>query len=398
MQLVNRINQFIRKNPDAVAVGVFMLLCFAYVMFGIADDSDLPAHARGAQMMLKENRLFENNFLMYLMANVLSFFSGAMFPIQCAIVFLIAASNTAKYVLVRNEMSRAIPFGCAKMASLALLFVFIIPVFYFLKFFGLFLSANTMYLGYYVPNVWHNSTILCMMPFAIVTYSLSVRQFACFDARRNWHIVLCVVLGALMKPSFFFIYMVAYPACMFARYRFGKEFFYSLIPIFAGCMCVMYEYLTIYDGEDGSGVVISVSPLFTLGFWRSHIMYLTASMCFPIIFVLSYWKEIRWDREFWFVMIMLVVALGIYWCCAETGERACHGNFGWQVIAGMWFVFYYMLKIILKNSSNYFGNKKKNETNWFERRKSIAFLGIYGIHVGMGLFYLFKFLITKSYA
>lgn len=398
MQLVNRINQFIRKNPDAVAVGAFMLICFAYVMFGVAEVSDLPAHARIAKMMLKENHLFESNFLMYLMANVLSFFSGLLLPIQCAIVILIAASNTAKYVLVRNEMSRMIPLKYAKTASLALLFVFIIPVFYFLRFFGVFLDANTMYMGYYVPNVWHNSTVLCMMPFAIMTYFLSVRQFACFDTRRNWHIALLVVLGALVKPSFFFVYMVAYPVCMFARYRFEKEFFYSLIPIFAGCLCVMYEYLTIYDGEDGSGVAISVLPLFTLEFWKSHIMYLAASMCFPIIFVLSYWKEIRWDREFWFVLVMLVVALGIYWCCAETGERARHGNFGWQVIVGMWFVYYYMLKIILKNSSNYFGNKKKYETNRLERRKSIAFLGVYGIHVGMGLFYLLRFLITNSYA
>lgn len=60
---MDKVKKLIHKNIDTIAVGVFMLLCFAYVMFGIADDSDLPAHARGAQMMLKENRLFENNIL-----------------------------------------------------------------------------------------------------------------------------------------------------------------------------------------------------------------------------------------------------------------------------------------------------------------------------------------------
>ena len=119
---MNRINQYIRKNPDAVAVGVFMSICFAYIMFGVAEVSDLPAHARITKMMIKENHLFENNFLMYLMANVLSFFSGLLFPIQCAIVILVAASNTAKYVVVRNEMSRMVSLKYARIASLALLF------------------------------------------------------------------------------------------------------------------------------------------------------------------------------------------------------------------------------------------------------------------------------------
>ena len=43
---------------------------------------------------------------MYLMANVLARFSGALLPTQLALVCLIATSNTAKYVLVRNEFAK----------------------------------------------------------------------------------------------------------------------------------------------------------------------------------------------------------------------------------------------------------------------------------------------------
>lgn len=392
----NRIKTFVCSHIDTIFVALFMTVVFSYIMF--LGFSDLQAHADIAMRMLREHRLFENNFLMYLMAIILTGFTGALVPTRLAIVLLIVFSNTTKYVLVRNEMSETIPLRYAKMASLALLFVFVVPVFYFLKIFGVFLNANTMYLGYYVPNVWHNSTILCMMPFAIMTFFFSVRQFDKYDGRRNGLITLFVVLATLVKPSFFFIYVVAYPICMFVKYRFNKEFFYSFIPILAGCACVVYEYLSIYDGEDGSGVVISVMPLFTLAFWKSHIEYFAASILFPVLFVLFYWKEIRHDYEFWFVLIMLVVALGIKWCCAETGERALHGNFGWQVIAAMWFVFYYMLKIIFQSYSNYKDVKKIDKTNRFGRKKSIVFLGIYGVHVVMGLVYLIKFLVTNSYA
>lgn len=391
---MDKVKKLIHKNIDTIAVGVFMLLCFAYVMFGIADDSDLPAHARGAQMMLKENRLFENNFLMYFMSNLLSFFSGALFPIQCAIVVLISVSNTAKYVLVRNEFCQKYGVKTAKMASAALLFVYVIPVLYFLKIFGVFLNTNNMYLQYYVPNVWHNSTILCMMPFAIVTYLLSIRQFEQYDKKRNGLIVLFVVLGTLVKPSFFFCYALAFPIIMFVRYRFGKEFFCSLLPVLIGCACVLYEFLTIYDGGDGNGVSIDVLPLFTLDFWESRILYFAVSMALPVLFVVFYYDEIHRDREFWFVLIMLVVALGVVWCCHETGLRAGHGNFGWQVISAMWFVYYYILKTILKR----YKALKDNSCNRLQLLVSKGFLVLYGIHVVMGVLYLVKYMVTKDMA
>lgn len=328
------------------------------------------------------------------MSNLLSLFSGALFPIQCAIVVLISVSNTAKYVLVRNEFCQKYGVKTAKMASAALLFVYVIPVLYFLKIFGVFLNINNMYLQYYVPNVWHNSTILCMMPFAIVTYLLSIRQFEQYDKKRNGLIVLFVVLGTLVKPSFFFCYALAFPIIMFVRYRFGKEFFCSLLPVLIGCACVLYEFLTIYDGGDGNGVSIDVLPLFTLDFWESRILYFAVSMALPAFFVVFYYKEIHRDREFWFVLIMLVVALGVVWCCHETGDREGHGNFGWQVVSAMWFVYYYILKTILKRNKAL----QDNSCPRLQILVSKGFMVLYGIHVAMGILYLMKFCITKDMA
>lgn len=379
---------------DVVIIALFMFCCFAYVMFVIGNNSDLVAHAQIAQRMLEGNRLFGNNFLMFFMANLLSGFSGKLILIEIALVVLIALSNTVKYVVVKKELSRMFPARQAMAASAALLFVFVIPVFYFLKIFGVFLTTNNMYFQYCVPNVWHNSTILCMMPFAIITYFLSVRQFEEYDIRRNGWIALCVVLATLVKPSFFFIYAVAYPICMFVRYRFCKEFFFSLIPIVLGCLCVCYEFMTIYSGEDGNGVAISVLPLFTVAFWKSRLMYLAVSMALPLLFVLFYWKEIFKDMEFWFVLIMLVMALGIAWCCCETGSRANHGNFSWQVVSAMWFVYYYILKTILKR------NKALRDNTNTKRQIMVnkGFIVLYGIHVAMGILYLMKFCITKDMA
>lgn len=399
---MNKYKGFVRENADTIGVALLMLAVFAYIMFVICDNSDLIAHARIAQEMLAENTLFSNNFLMYFMANLLTLFSGELIPIAWALVLLISASNTTKYVLVKRSFYDCCGSKWAKVASFALLVVYIVPVFYFLKLFGIFMNTNTMYLGYSVPNVWHNSTVLCMMPFAIVVYQLSVEQFQNgYEGRRNKLISLFVIISTLIKPSFFFIYAIAFPLLMFSRYHLKKEFFLSLIPILCGCFCVLYEYFSIYTASsfvpinpaESSGVAIEIMPLFTLDFWQSRLPKLMVSLAFPMLFVVSYWKSIAKDMEFWFVLVMLVIALGISWCCHETGPRAAHGNFSWQVVPSMWFVFYYMLKTIMK--VDIISSSDSARLSLSTRGK--AFVVLFFIHVIVGVYYLSRFLITQDF-
>jgi len=379
---------------DVLAVLILMLCVFTYIMF--YGYSDLVSHAEAAQRRLVEKRLFSDNFLMYFMANLLSGFSGNLFLIKVSVVFLISVSNTAKYCIVRKTFELMCGKEKAKLVSFSLLFVYIIPALYFLRVFGIFKSANTLYLEYInVPNVWHNSTILCMMPFAILTYDLAVKQFDSFDNKRNCLITLFVVLGALVKPSFFFVFAVAFPIVMFCRYQWKKEFFYSLVPVIGGGICLLYEYYSIYIGNvvDDSSVSISIMPLCSLGFWKSRWLYLMISLAFPILFLFLSWKIVKKDKEFWFVLIMLIMALGINWCCHETGPRAYHGNFSWQIICSMWFVFYYMLKTVFKGEVFLV---KNNRTVCLNKRGKF-FIGIYSLHVLMGVFYLVRYILTNSY-
>ncbi len=385
------IRNIIKKNLDVIGIFALMVSIFAYIMFVIKWNSDLPAHAHIAQQMLEEHRLFSTNFLMYFLINLLTFFTGAKYPMRAVLVLLLAAANTAKYTIVREAFREWTSSKTAKLASFSMLFVYIIPLMYFLKPLGIFLSADNMYLGYYVPNVWHNSTILCMMPLAIACYLLSVKQFKQYTDRRNKYISLFLVLSVLVKPSFFFVYVIAYPIIMLSQYGLSKTFSKSLLPLLAGGICLVYEYVTIYYSgvNDGSSVVIDIAQLFTLDFWQSHILYLVVSLSLPLLFLCLYGRTIVRDPEFWFVLIMLVCGLGIMWCCRETGPRATHGNFGWQTIAAMWFVYFYMLKTVTNG-----------EVSPLPRRGGYSqrvILILFGLHVIMGFVYLGKFLVTKSF-
>lgn len=385
------IRNMVRENRDVIGIFALMVSIFAYIMFVIKWNSDLCAHTYIAQQMLEEHRLFSTNFLMYFLINLLTFFTGAKYPMRAVLVLLLAAANTAKYTIVREAFREWTSSKTAKLASFSMLFVYIIPLMYFLKPLGIFLSADNMYMGYYVPNVWHNSTILCMMPFAIACYLLSVKQFKQYTNRRNKYISLFLVLSVLVKPSFFFVYVIAYPIIMLSQYGLSKTFSKSLLPLLAGGICLVYEYVTIYYSgvNDGSSVVIDIAQLFTLDFWQSHILYLVVSLSLPLLFLCLYGRTIVRDPEFWFVLIMLVCGLGIMWCCRETGPRATHGNFGWQTIAAMWFVYFYMLKTVTNSEA-----LPLPQRGGYSQR---TILIIFGLHVIMGFVYLGKFLVTKNF-
>lgn len=390
--MVDRIRRILKANIDAISVFVFMLCIFSYIMFIVKWESDLWAHVNIAKEMLVEHRLFTTNFLMYFLVNLLTLFSGADIPMRIVLVLLISLANTAKYVLVREAFIEWSSVKIAKLAAVAMLFVYVIPLMYFLKPLGIFLSADNMYTGYYVPNVWHNSTILCMMPFAIACYLLSVKQFFDYSDKRNWQIAILLTLSVLVKPSFFFVYVCAFPVIILSRYGLNREFFRSLIPLLVGGLCLAYEYLTIYynGGNDNSSVVIDIAQLFTLDFWKSHILYLSVSLSLPILFLCLYGRSVVRDREFWFVLIMIVCGLGMMWCCKETGPRAAHGNFNWQAIAALWFVYFYILKAALTNSEE----QASLNRGGYSR---IIILLAFGLCVVMGFVYLGKFIITYNF-
>ncbi len=398
----------LNKHVDAIVLFLLMFCIFFFVVFYAV--SDMSDHAYYAREMLKEGRLFSNNFLMYLLINLLSGFSGTIHSTKAALVLLLSVSNTAKYIIVKKTFEPLCQGRWAMVASLALLVVFVVPILFFLNLLGRDIGDDFMYLGYYVPNVWHNSTTLCMMPFAILTYLLSVKQFECYDKTRNGLISLYVVIGTLIKPSFFFIYAVAYPIMSFTKYKLDKKFFFSLIPVLCGCICVLYEYYSIYApstgvdavGDDKSSVVIDVVSLFTVGFWQPRLLKLGISLFLPVVFLVAYWKVINKKREFWFVFIMLVVALGIAWCCHETGPRADHGNFGWQVIVAMWFVYYFILQVILRERAQEkgaVGLQSTANTKWphLLSSKTKVFMCLYSVHVVMGVWYLVRYLVTGGY-
>lgn len=387
---MKRLVQLIRNNGDVLAIFGIMVAIFGYIIFTFSSTaSDFHSHAQFIRDYVTEpdSHMFSGNFLMYFIVNLLTFFSGNMQAINLVFALLVASCSTAKYVLVREAFAIDVEKRWAQIMSASLLFVYIIPILYF--FHGIWPELNYMMFIYLTPNEWHNGTFICMMPFAISAYLLSIRQLEQFDPKRVWHISIALLFSILMKPSFFFIYAVVFPFIYLWKYRFNKEFWLMMVPMIVGVLAVLYEYLTIflYFPSDGTGGVAITAERFTQwSFWQIRWQSWLVSLALPIIFTVLYWKEIRHDPEFYALVGMLVVSLGIFLFCVERGPRAGDGNFAWQLYAVMWFIYYYILKITVRSIQ---------QNSWLKREKSMIVL--YGCHVIFGIVYLLRFLITQNF-
>ena len=387
-------NNMIKKNWDAVGVFFLMSFIFGVIMFYVKWATDLPAHALAASDMLKEGRLFANNFLMYFCANLLSFFTGKKYVVRAGLTFLIVCAEVAKYVLVREMGREFLSERWARVFSLTLLFIGILPFPYLLHtpMFGL--PADEMYYGYLVPNVWHNSTIICSMPFAIGMYWLSVKNFETFDERRNMYISVLTALCVLTKPSFFFIFAIAYPLILVYTYGMSKVFWRGMIPVAIGLLCVGYEFISIYGNpSDGSFVYIDIQSIFHFDFWKKQLPYLFFSLLFPLLYAIMSVRHIYKDKEFWFNVLMFVAAVGVFYICKEGGPRATHGNFYWQIVPAMWLLYYYTIKQIILMISY-----KRFNINKISRMGGGIWIVLISMHFLSGVWFVIRLMVLKTYA
>ena len=371
---------------DTISIFVVSLLLFLVLMFYLDESTDLTGHAKIAQWMNGSGNLFSGNFLLYFLMNLLSFFSGHLPFVEIALCFLLAAAVSFKYYIVKIYFTEHLKPYSSSIISISLVFIYILPLFYFLKYFGFFLSANNMYLGYYVPNVWHNSTVIFLFPFAILLYLLSIKQLNEYDKKRNYFIAILVILNVLIKPSFFFVFLIAYPLTVIFKVGLKDSAKYFLLPITTGLLSMLYVYLTIYSGGDGSAVTISFSNILNATFWINNGKYLLVSLFFPLLYFAFNYKSLIKDWEFLYVILLFIVSVGIFYLCREVGPRANHGNFYWQIVITTWLVFLYMAKQL------FVVNVK--QTNL---RLNSLFKVLYSLHVVMGVVYIIKLLMTKDF-
>ncbi len=387
-------HHFMNKNKIIFPLLLLFLFAAYYAVLKAipADYNDIHDHASFARDMCTGKIPYTGNFLVYLLVNVFSFFTANVTFTEISLCFLLAFAGTYRYQLSLAKINEISGVESSKswlniLLAISILFVFVIPIP------GYFLGDYYMYIGSYSPTVWHNSTILFLFPFALILFDLSNKQLQAFETKRNWLILILIVLNLVIKPSYFLVFICAYPLMLLIQYGLQKQFWLGILPLVAGMFILIIQYVVIYKisgpaANDSSSVVFL--PFYKNPELNEDMINIPIAMIFslffPILYSLLNIKKLYKNNLFIYTLLSFIFSVLIFFCISETGRRASHGNYYWQIVITTWFCFFVSLLALLKDL------KLEGKT-----LKNKFLLSVFGIHVLMGIVYFVRILVTGSY-
>ena len=110
------------------------------------------------------------------------------------------------------------------------------------------------------------------------------------------------------------------------------------------------------------------------------------SLLFPLLYTLINLPKMLKSSLFWYTFLSFVVSVLIFLFISESGPRASHGNFYWQIVICTWLCFFVSLLSLLKDF-NHSGKSVKN----------IVLASVFLVHVVIGIIYFVHILSTGSY-
>lgn len=379
-------------------VGIFDILLFIliqmiFILIILNVSTDIQAHLAFVRNFLNGTEsTLPGNFLLYMILYIFSFISERTIFLLPLLSLILTFSVWLKYYISKqiflSEYDNSFTSKKLSLISASLIFLFSIPI-------GLFTVSAGYYLGYFPPNVWHNSTTIFVMPFALLLYWLSVLQLREYKKKRMWLILLLVLINAFAKPSYLFVFFIIFPLFSFYKYRLSGTFVHSLIPVIICAAAVITEYLFIYEYSGSTNDGVAFNPLF---FYKNHlisdagifiqfIIFMTGSYFFPLIMLIKNPVLLKNNIPLNFALISVFTGLLIFFTITETGSRLTHANFIWQVIICNFILFFILT----------FGLLNLIRINQYKLKKFIPEISAYALHVISGIGYLLFVLITKSY-
>ncbi|MBX3102671.1 MAG: hypothetical protein KF690_09200 [Bacteroidetes bacterium] len=243
-------------------------------------------------------------------------------------------------------------------------------------------------------NVWHNATSMLLYPLSLLILHRSLRRW---QAPRSGDTVLMglVMLSVLVKPSFLLIYapatgLMLLPLLLKQPWvQVVKRHRSLILSVVLGCLLLGVQYAGIYLGispfdrvlyhGQPSGITLAVSEFLWPGgnpLWYSLVL-LCSGFAFPLYVYIRYRRTLFQDPAMRWVGWMFGIGLFMALFIGETGPRAQHGNFIWQLHLANFLLFVYA-------------------TLYYCRRQGFAFgwgWVLWGAHVASGLLYLSRLLL-----
>lgn len=377
----------VRYFPWAdVAVFCASMVLFGAILFGNM-YTDIQLHAIHIQEVLSGAHP-PPNFMYFLTVYAVALSYTDTLSLHISSMMVLSFAVMAKFSLTRVYSARyfnerptgaTVPRSAVIIFSLLLLIVFSLP-------------TSTSYLGQISPNVWHNSTTIFVMPFALLLFWQSYKQLQSPTVAGAVLISIFCVLNAFAKPSFLFVFCGSYPLMLLSRFGLSWQFWKNLLPVAVGVIATAIIYFLIYELSFGnrytSESYIVIWPFRVWEYFSNNIpLSFICSNIFPLAYIGFYGKDCIQYPLMKYALISYVISVIIFIVFAEIGPRLFHGNFYWQCVICSYILFHVTLLHFIEKVIDL------GMRNW----KNIIIAAAFSSHVIAGFLYLGKFLLTKNY-
>jgi hypothetical protein len=394
-------NAGLNKTEWTATFAVFFIMCGYYLLLlHYRISSDIQPHAAIAHSFVVNADKISPNFLYFFLVALLTGFSKYYNIYYASSIFLIAVSIASKFAITINCLKKYTDNYKGSLyyiaAAIIMLFVFALPGFNF------FFITRDFYLGQLVPNVWHNSTVIFLMPFAVLLFLLSYRMFYTngWSKKDTIWVVVLILLNALIKPSFLFVllpsvFIITIYRLLFLNYQISS--LKKLLPFSLAIILITLEYLLIYKlnyvsevtagSTKQSGIIVAPFEV-----WRSYannniFIAIVTSLFFPLLYILLSKGRVMQNKLIQFTSLHFLIGLLVWILFAEEGERKFHGNFYWQIVPA-YYLFFLSLVIYFINE-----NRKGMYHRFVQTAIGVAIL----LHFVWGVFYWAKIIIFRGY-
>lgn len=374
---------------------MFLLSLVSLVTFGTIvylGYPDIPDHNRFITGWLGGDENVKVYSLYFFVVMTLAFFQNNTDLINVISVVVLCISVIVKYLITVNIFNRelfSVNGTLEKKLNIGSYSISVVAIIQFIVLLvclaenWIYKRSATMALGYIPVNSWHNSTTIFLMPVAVLLFYKSYLFFRYHDINENnftqlWQLAALSLFSVLIKPSYFFVFSIAFPVTCLIRFGINKVFLYTILVVVISSIAVFLIYYYVYVGSSSS---VAIRPFYVWRYWSDNILLgLISSIVFPVLILVFYGRQAIGNLLLGYAWIHLIVAVIIYILLSETGGRELHGNFGWQTIICNFVLFFcswiVYLKILL--------TKKSIEL------KDKLIVGSFLVHVLTGLIYIVK--------
>lgn len=359
-----------------VVLGAAMIFSLIWLL---KVPTDIQDHHYDLQMML-QGKHFVATFGYFLGVFIFSLGIPHPYALIAGSVLLLSLAVGAKYVLIKQYLT----LDSTKMLllfSISLLIVTNLP------------GPKNFIIGQFPPNLWHNSTSIFLMPFAVGLFWQGLKYWENPSRKIAISILILLLINVIIKPSFAFVFVPVFGVMSLWRWRFSVNFWRIVGVGTLAVILIGMEYYAIFQWNSfrtgpQPETGLTIAPFHVWSFHSTHIIWsLIASIAFPLSYIILFPKRILTSFPLQFAWALFAFGLFIFIMIAETGLREFDANFIWQCYISNFLLFLVTIK----------DWQQKQTSSPFSPLASRISTLLFSLHLLSGIAYLLKIFISGNY-